>query len=463
MTSSQPPLKVLGKKSGVVDVQPFVPEKAECDLPLEERIRRAQSKIKEAAALDANSILCYMNMAYQLGSFARQLRVAAFAPQPASDEMPSGFALHVSPNAPVLMTSFLDLTLFNGLMAVPLPSSTRQLSLNLFADRQRNFLGRLCRELSDEHDLGLGEPSNFVGFFYDAVESQFYCVAQCHSTALALEATRIVMDAEPLSLADADDCARRSVEAANQARQRMHTVANYEVSIDINNITRSSSSTSASTTKKGTGYTTWDALFTKNPRMIEIRRAMREHRLNVIRKACKIIGLDLTCSLEAPEIIDTTFNVVDQVDLKEASSDRVLLNGMASIHQISRAGSLYVELPKVWLLRGPWETERVARQNAEHPLTPFIGVPVTSGRRKTLALLESEQVNDDWKRNETLLPDEVHSWPDGEANLLFDINNNRKRSLDAKFIEQCGHKPGKELPLTPVCVRWARPTSARRG
>jgi len=484
-------------KAKVANVPELLRERAECDMPLDEQLSKARAKIDTSLLVAAaggggggevgqNEMLFALTIMHQLGSFGRRL---VFTPQLAACaqyETPEGFALNVSPNAPVLSMPFSDDAMFNGLLAIPLPAS-KQLTLQYFGDSKNRVLERLCTELSDTNDIGDGDASNFVGFFVSSERggagTQFWCVAQCHSTALASETAQLIRRAEPESMDRVDECARRFVDAANRYRERAHMIQNYEVSIDIN-VESSSTSTSTSSTsststledssssgskkqQKGIiDYTTWETLFLKTPRMHEIRRLQREHRLATVRKALALLGLTtpetLAVTLESPQLIESTFNCVDQVNRKEPFSDLVYLSRMSSVHAVGRNGVIFCDAPSVGvsLLRGPWQIDTVVQRNTKNPLNPFIGVPVGAGWLKTPALWVPPAAK---TPDDALLVNNTHCWTQRTApNMLFDVRNTHSRIKEQKtwtrWLEQCGHVAANgELPLTPICVHWAKP------
>jgi hypothetical protein len=494
--------KLRAVKPKVSEVPALVLERAECDMTLDEQLAKARAKIDDslaagaigAASVGQNEMLFALTVMHQLGSFGRHL---IFTPQLATCapfEMPEGFALNVSPNAPVLSMPFSEQAMFNGLLAVPLPAS-KQLTLQYFGDSKNRVLERLAAELSDSADLGEGDASNFVGFFTSSERgagTQFWCVTQCHSTELARETHQLIRRAEPESMDRVDDWARRSVDAANRYRQRAHMIENYEVSIDIDGTSATSSSSSstalatlddsadAGRTKNASAkdaqkvdYTTWETLFIKTQRMHEIRRLQREHRLATVRKALQLIGLQQPASaesftLEAPQLIESTFNCVDQVNRKEAFSDLVYLSRMSSVHAIGRNGTIFCDAPSVGVsvLRGPWQIDRVVQRNSKHPLNPFIGVPIGTGWLKTPALWVAGGGGSASVADESLLVNSTHCWSQRTMpNMLFDVRNAHSRVKERKtwtsWLEHCGYPSGttstSELPLTPICVRWARP------
>jgi hypothetical protein len=447
------------------EVPPLVLERAECDMTLDEQLAKARSKIDYSltSTITQNEMFCFVTWMHKYGSFGRRLVTALNQPACTEFEVPECFALNVSPNSPVFSDPFPPDTMFNGLMAIPLPP-TKHITLPFFGDS--HILDRLCNELDSSGDLGEGDPSNFVGFFSSSERGtgmQFWCVVQCHSTALSRETMKLIRDAEPTSMDAVDECARRFIEAANEFKSRAHLVKNYEVSV---NLEKSSSSSSGSGKSSVPNYVTWNQLFLKTPRMHEIRRQQREHRLATMKKALRIVGLDpgASLNLESPQLIESTFNCIDQVDRHEPLSDMVFLSRMSSIHAIGKAGTLFCEPPSVGvtLLRGPPEIERVMHRNAEQPLQAFIGVPVGTGVNKTPMLFReaSSPTLDD---NDSLMPNSVHCWKDtSRPNVLFDVRNLRTRARDSAWsmwLESCGISArAGETPLTPICVRWANPS-----
>lgn len=458
------PLRAVRQRADVADVAPLALEAVECDLDIDEQMRRAAAKINQQfAQLDDAGTLCAMNYVYPLGNFARQLRIVPQASRfVAPAERLQGFALHMAPNAPVFALPFASLPMFNGLLAFPLPPA-RNLTLNFFANPQNRVLERLAAELSDADDLGAGDTGNFAGFYYDANALQFYVVVQCYSETLARETWQLIVAAEPQSLADVDAAMRASVAAANERRRREHLVDNYEVSIDVaaaKAAAAASAAASVSAASTKPRYTTVDELFLRSTRMQEIARAQREHRLAVALRLCSMFGLSPgdNVRLESPHLIEVTYNCVDVVDRNDPNSDRVLLSLLASANQIGGGGMIYCETPRVFLLRGTWQKERVARRNRELPADAFIGVPVNSGRTQTLAARAVALASRDWRTDDRLRPNDNHTWPDAAANLLFDAANTRRRELDVRFLDVCGRDPAStETPLVPVAVRWLTP------
>ena len=271
------PLRAVRQRADVADVAPLALEAVECDLDIDEQMRRAAAKINQQfAQLDDAGTLCAMNYVYPLGNFARQLRIVPQASRfVAPAERLQGFALHMAPNAPVFALPFASLPMFNGLLAFPLPPA-RNLTLNFFANPQNRVLERLAAELSDADDLGAGDTGNFAGFYYDANALQFYVVVQCYSETLARETWQLIVAAEPQSLADVDAAMRASVAAANERRRREHLVDNYEVSIDVaaaKAAAAASAAASVSSASTKPRYTTVDELFLRSTRMQEIARA----------------------------------------------------------------------------------------------------------------------------------------------------------------------------------------------
>jgi len=467
-------LKVLRPK--VQQVPELVLEKAECDLPLEAQMHKAARKVDESLVqLTQNETLFALTVLHQLGSFARRITFTPQMAQCAQFEKPECFALNVSPNAPVTPLPFSEQAMFNGLIAVPLPASTK-LTLQYFGDSRNRVLERLHSELDNTRDLGCGDPSNFVGFYSSSepgVGTQFWCVAQCHSTELSLETSRLIAAAEPESLDDVDDCARRFVDLANKHAEHMHTLENYHVAIDIDAPDKNALAKASAAAKKPLGYTSWSTLFLKTARLHEIRRQQREHRLATVRKALAAIGVQLQAplTLESPSLIESTFNCVDQVNRKEEFGDLVYLSRMSSINAVSRDGVLFCDAPNVGVsvLRGPWATERVAEQNKQNPLAPFIGVPIGTGWLRTPTLIELAQDSAapvTTASVESMSVSNTHFWqPSAQINLLFDVRNCHSRSKETKWkpwLEKCGYSGGaaRELPLTPICVRWAQPPVA---
>ena len=356
-------------------------------------------------------------------------------------------------------------------MAFPLTGQAYQnLTMTHFADLKR-LRRDLLEKIDEELDLGVGDDNNFVGFYFSTERGkpmQFWCVTQCHSTALSREVFKMICDAEPENNEVANDFARKVIAARNEIIQSEH-----QQLYSSKTLSSSSSSSSAPEKQKSqkTPFTTWEELFFKTQRMRDIQQLQRKHRAGIILKALELAGLPSPTSangidkrqeaiVESPATVDTTFNCVDQIDTSDSMSDIVYLDELTSVYMLRNRGVVFREQPNlgVTILKMPWNIDVVREKATDLENTlPFIGIPIGTGTKLSNSLLFS--------RNEATrtAPTDIHFWQqqtqtNTTKNYLFDEANNRDRHSAAwvEWMKDCGYL-GHELTLTPIIVRHARP------
>jgi hypothetical protein len=460
----------------VDNVPKFVPTVAECDLPLEACLATARAKLDLSMVLPGsvqqNEAMFAETVMYQLGSFGRRFSFGPQLCQSTPLETPEGFALNVSPNAPVFPLPFSERALYNGIIAIPLTelahsTQASQLSLQFFADPKNRVRENLLEQIRNDEDLGVGDESNFAGFFSSTQRGkapEYWCVVQCHSSRLSREAYDMICAAEPESIDQADSIAREMIRVSNEYKQREHTMRYHTLSVDLDKPVKSASEVG----RVELLYITWEQLFVKTPRMHEIRKEQREHRMRVMKKTLAIVGIDtrtmpaLALHIDSPFLREVpSFNTVDKVDKNEPRSDLCYLSRMASVHSVGRHGTVFCEAPFIGpvILGGPWDINRVIATNKDNPRSSFIGVPVGTG---TILSQQRYAAARFTPRTDTLQT-QTHVWSPNAAveHPIFDVRNTISRANSAEwtsFLYKCGHTNDNELPLNPICVRWTTPT-----
>lgn len=463
---------------GIAKMSGFEPHVPFCDMDLQQQVLSSRKKIDDSMVRDDGERVSQTQAMYALttmmryGGFGRGWKWSSNHTDTVQGDTPSGFQFNVSPRAPVFHAPFSKHSMFSGTMAFPLSlgeSSDRvngqRISAEFLYDSQNRVLETLLDTIDPESDLGLGDDSNFAGIFAapPGTSSDYWCVVQCNSTALSRKVYDMILEAEPESMDDVDTFERDFVDNNN----RFMELGWYE---------QKKISPPAALKKPGTigkrNYVSWEDFFFHNRALLDIKRQLQLHRVDVLCKAMRCIGLGVPAkggskyavrenTLASEHLVNNTNFGVEQVDINDSMSDVVYLSNLTSLHAISNSGVVVRGRPQHGLvvMPGPWNKSPILSADTFEKELSFIGVHTCTGMKKSTALLTSLGLACDTSAD--VFRSNTHRWRtvddlvSSRHHMMFDASTGRGWSAIKRY-KACV-PPSKHFALSPVKVVYAPP------
>ncbi len=350
------------------------------------------------------------------GNLVRSVR---FAPN-ASDsggpyERARGYEMALAPSAPMYPCAFADMALGSGIVSFKIPPHSAQ-GAELLEMRSKTLTSLMQTVDHDDALGGLERPDAFTGLYWASMVPQQPCfaVTRAHSPAISAQLHDLIRDNEPETLTCVDEFVRmrlKLIARHNKARSRLDgssTDMTEDLSGDFAEVAANASAEVRERRKREetAPYKTVEQFFFCTPKVRELLRAQKLHRVGVLVDTLAAAGIGSVCrtqrgtgderhtrdeKIEAvigdANTVDLTVDWVDQYDRTNPYKGIALLNNVTSSLAVTGTGFVVHGSPLDDVILFTGKPTTAASNGA-------IGMPISTGPMRSTRLSAIAAVTD---------------------------------------------------------------------